>query len=304
MDKAAQTDKDAIIILGCPRSGTTLLRRLMDAHPDLCCPGETFLFRGCAAFMEAEQISHGFDFGTISALEGLGFAPDETLARLRGFATGFYRDLAARAGKKHWVAKTAIDSFYLPAIEALFAGRAKFICITRHGLDVVCSMEEFTREIQTYIRELHQYLAEYPQPLEAFAHAWADVTGDILDFAARYPDDCHVLKYEDLAADADAVMAGVTDFLAVARLPQSAGEILQTKAVDGIGDWKSYKKTAVDRQSVARWQALPQAALDVLAPIVNDTLARAGYAPVDTGSAADTQRRRELAMMMMKAREV
>ena len=46
-----------VIILGCPRSGTTLLRRLLDSHPDLSCPGETFLFRGAARFLKEDTIS-------------------------------------------------------------------------------------------------------------------------------------------------------------------------------------------------------------------------------------------------------
>ena len=48
-----------VIILGCPRSGTTLLRRLLDSHPDLSCPGETFLFRGAARFLKEDTISGG-----------------------------------------------------------------------------------------------------------------------------------------------------------------------------------------------------------------------------------------------------
>ncbi|MCA9663328.1 MAG: sulfotransferase, partial [Myxococcales bacterium] len=31
-----------IIVLGAPRSGTTLLRRLLDAHPNIACPPETY----------------------------------------------------------------------------------------------------------------------------------------------------------------------------------------------------------------------------------------------------------------------
>lgn len=296
-------DNQGIIILGCPRSGTTLLRRLMDAHPDLCCPGETFLFRACSGFLDSDIISHGFEYGAVGALEGLGFDKTDTIGRLHDFATGFYKDLAHKAGKKHWVAKTAVDSFYMPTIETLFAGRAKFIAITRHGLDVVCSMEEFVHDLQSYIRELHSYLIDTPQPLEAFAHAWADVTTDILDFVQRYPQDCHRLKYEDLTANPDAEMKKITDFLGIAPAPMEAASVLGKKKVDGIGDWKSYQKTKVETASVARWQQqLPAPALDRLAPIVNETLVAAGYPAVNSGSDEDARRRQELAMMMMQAK--
>jgi protein-tyrosine sulfotransferase len=32
-----------VVVLGFPRSGTTLLRRLLESHHDLCCPPETHL---------------------------------------------------------------------------------------------------------------------------------------------------------------------------------------------------------------------------------------------------------------------
>ncbi len=294
---------NGIIILGSPRSGTTLLRRLMDAHPDLCCPGESFLFKACAPFFEADKISHGFDYGVLSALEGLGFSQEETVTRLRSFATSFYEDLAKKNGKKYWVAKTAIDSFYMDTIESLFAGHSKFICVTRHGMDVVCSMEEFVKDLQSYITELHAYLVEYPQPLEAFAHAWADVTASIHDFAARYADDCLHVRYEDLAASPDDEMRRITDFLGLAPNKQDAATILGKKTIDGIGDWKSYKKTKVEQSSVDRWRAqLPDVAVQTLAPIVNPVLSLAGYDEIAIESAKDAKRRQEIAMMMMQAK--
>jgi len=135
------------IVLGSPRSGTTLLRRLLDSHPDLSCPGETFLFRGCARFIEHDTISGGFDYGVLGALEGLGYSREDVLTRLRRFAVEFYEELARKDGKSMWIAKTAVDSFYMNQIEELFARHAKFICVLRHGLDVVCSMDEFSRDL-------------------------------------------------------------------------------------------------------------------------------------------------------------
>ncbi len=295
---------EGIIILGSPRSGTTLLRRLIDAHPDICCPGETFLFRGCARFLQDETISAGFNYGILGALEGLGYDRHDVKDRLRRFATDFYEEMAAKAGKKLWAAKTAADSFYMPQIEDLFADHARFICVTRHGLDVVCSMEEFSRDLQTYITELHEYIKLYPRPFEAFARAWADVTGNILDFAARHPERCFVLKYEDLVAAPDEVMDSVMKFLGVKSLPQKTASILSDgKKVDGIGDWKSFKKTKIDDEGLDRWRTqLPPVTIEGLAPIVNPVLTRAGYEPVSGSNDDDARRRQEIARMMMQAK--
>src|SRR5262245_12235781 len=88
-----------IVILGMPRSGTTLLRRIFDGHPSICAPGEAFLLRAAGRFIESEDVSFGIDYGVVGGLKPLGFTEDEILGRLRELAFGFYDDLADRAGK-------------------------------------------------------------------------------------------------------------------------------------------------------------------------------------------------------------
>ncbi len=292
-----------VIILGCPRSGTTLLRRLLAAHPAISCPGETFLLRGCARMLEHDMISAGHSYGVEGALEGLGFTADEISARLRAFVAGFYEDITRRERRKMWVAKTAVDSFYIPAIEKIFGGSVKYVCMTRHGLDVVCSLDEFTRDLQTYIAELHKYIARWPQPYLAFAHAWADVTTDILDFATRNKSCAHLLRYEDLIAAPDAELAKITAFLGIEKHMQTASDIIEKpQDVGGIGDWKSFKKRAVEDSSTGRWRSdLPAATAQMLAPVVNPVLARAGYDQISMDE-DDAARRQEIARMLMQGK--
>lgn len=57
-----------IVVLGLFRSGTTLLRRLLDAHPRIHCPSETFLFSACANFVESQEIAEGMEVGAMSGL--------------------------------------------------------------------------------------------------------------------------------------------------------------------------------------------------------------------------------------------
>ena len=40
-------DYEGVLIVGVPRRGTTLLRRIFDSHPNICCPPETYLFGSC-----------------------------------------------------------------------------------------------------------------------------------------------------------------------------------------------------------------------------------------------------------------
>ena len=151
-----------IIVLGTPRSGTTLLRRLLDAHPDIACPGETNLLNSAARFMRSEKIAEGVDIGVMSGLRFCGFEEQDVLERLREFVFQFHREHARRAGKPRWAEKTAFDAFYVDEIERLCGDEAFFICMIRHGMDVTCSLKELCDVNGGYLQELHEYVRRHP----------------------------------------------------------------------------------------------------------------------------------------------
>jgi len=290
-----------IVILGTPRSGTTLLRRLLDAHPSIACPGETNLLAACGRFLESERTVAGVDIGVLSGLSFAGIPEGAVIDRLRELVLGFHRDIAARAGKARWAEKTAVDSFYLGAIERLMAGHAKFIVVNRHGLDFSASMDELCRENGVYLPEIHAYLRRHPMPLEAFARCWVDLTGGLLDFAARHPDDAIVVRYEDLVGDTDTVLAGVLRFLGEEMPADLVGRALRSRSRIGLGDWKTYGHSTVDSGSVGRGAAIPEYARAVVARIINPTLIRAGYAEIpctESPSPADARRAYELGVLL------
>ena len=95
-------------IMGFPRSGTSLLQRLLDAHRQVYAPPEPYVFAG-AARMIAESRGEGPDLGMLTGLGFAGFPPDEVIARVRRFAMSFMDEGAAAAGKPVWAEKSAFD---------------------------------------------------------------------------------------------------------------------------------------------------------------------------------------------------
>jgi len=96
-----------IVVLGTPRSGTTLLRRLLDAHPNIACPPETYVLSAAARFLHAERFSSGLEIGVLFGLGYAGFEESDVLERLRRFAFSFFEDHAKAQGKTRWAEKTA-----------------------------------------------------------------------------------------------------------------------------------------------------------------------------------------------------
>lgn len=296
-----------ILVLGAPRSGTTLLRRLLDAHPNIACPGETYLFGAAARFLRSDPTLGGLSMDVVSGLGFLGFDKARVLARLRDLVYGFHAEHAQRVGKPRWASKSATDAFYLDAIERLCGDSITYLCLVRHGLDVVTSLQDLTNENGAYLAELHGYIRDCPRPLEAFAKAWVDATQGLQSLVERRPGAALLVRYEDLVADADAEMARILKFLGEAATPDLVAKALGSHDSIGIGDWRTYRTTKIERASVERWRALPRPVIDSLAGIVNPTLVALGYDAIAVGVAendADARRRYELGLLIGAARAV
>lgn len=278
-----------IVILGVPRSGTTLVRRILNAHPRIAAPGETCLLSACARFLQSETVADGLDFGVISGLSFAGFEQDEVLLRLRTLATGFLDEFAKNQGKQRWAEKTAVDIFHLDEIEALCADHVQYICVVRHGLDVVCSIREFSDRGFTYLAEIHDYVKKYPRPLEAFAHAWVDANNKLIEFVSRNPDSARLIRYEDLVASPDDKITELFDFLNEKYADGILERTFEKPRSAGFGDWKSYARTEIDKTSVQRWKSLPPNTASRLAEICNPVLEKLGYG-AETTRAPDSQR--------------
>ncbi len=297
----ARPAHEGIIVMGAPRSGTTLVRRILDAHPAIACPGETNLLSACARFLHSETIAEGVDIGVLSGLAFAGFEEDAVLAALREFAFGFHREVARRQKKPRWAMKTAFDAFHWDRIEQLCGNDAYFLCIQRHGLDVACSIEELCRTNGAYLSELHEYVKRHPRPLEAFCHAWVDITRATQAFVARHPENALLVRYEDLTAAPETVMRRIADFVRVDWPADWVASVLRGSDDVGLGDWKTYAKDTIDRESVERWRGLSAHTISELGRICNATLEASGYPPVPVQperSTRDARRRYALGLKL------
>ena len=91
---------DRHLILGFPRSGTTLLSRLIDAHPEISSPPETFMFSSAARFLAEQSAVEGPPIGVLSGLAFAGFEPEEVMGPLRAMLFGWHAGSTIRT--KGW----------------------------------------------------------------------------------------------------------------------------------------------------------------------------------------------------------
>lgn len=281
----AEPDRFAIM-LGFPRSGTTLLSRILDQHPEISAPPETNLLAACGRFLR-ESGADGPPLGVVPALEMLGIAPDVVLGSLRQLVADFHDRLAA--GKRVRLEKSGFDIFYLDQIERLFPDDTRFLCVVRHPLDVVASMRDLVDTAGHYMPELMPFVLRCASREDAFAEAWVERTEALLALVARHPGTCHLIRYEDLVGDPVASLAVVTQFLGVSTLaPDRIDDGTRLPGRIGLGDWKVFDRPAIDAASVGRWrQDLPRGFARRIAARLAPLCEQLGYSVPASASAPD-----------------
>jgi hypothetical protein len=231
-----------------------------------------------ARFLREEAFAGGVAMGVLSGLSFAGIAEEVVVARLRELVFGFLQDICRQRQKQRWAEKTAFNIFHLDQIEQLCSGSCRFLCLIRHPLDVVCSIKELTDKMEMYVAELHTYIRQYPAPLEAFAHAWVEMHARLRRFVSDHPDDCLMLKYEDLVHHPAEELRCVFDFLGEpADVPAILSQALHGPEAIGLGDWKTYERRAIHTESVGRWRDLSPSTVHWLVNIIAAEMELAGY---------------------------
>lgn len=178
---------------GAPRSGTTLLRKLLDRHPDISSGVETKLF--VPAAFNLAWLAQAYDIPP-SELEAMRRSSPSQAAFIDAFAS---RVLTA-SGKRRWAEKTPQNIRHLDWISERFP-RASIVHIIRDGRDAICSMRQHP-DWRWVDGAWHKVLV--PRPLAWHAQRWLDDTraGIAWRGDARYVE----VRYEDLVADPVAVL--------------------------------------------------------------------------------------------------
>ena len=145
-----------IFIVGVHRSGTTLLRYMLNSHPHIYIPPEfdfipRFFLRHPTRNLTPSQVHHMLEiiftrYRFIREWDGVAPKPGYFLTHLpaqtpAAFLDKLYRDYAAQKGAQRWGDKTPIYSSYLPLLDKIFP-TAQFIHLYRDGRDVAVSMLE------------------------------------------------------------------------------------------------------------------------------------------------------------------
>jgi hypothetical protein len=209
----AMTDKRPIFIVSSPRSGSTLLRLILDAHPRLAVPPPAWLFHYIYPYL----YSYG-DLGVEANLRAMvedtletptikewpfQAGVDEVIAEMKEptyteLFSALHRLYARPRGKERWGEKSPRDAFYMAEIKSAYPD-AQFIHILRDGRDVAIDLSDSIL---------------WPNTLYASALMWKDFVQAIEDSAKELDSDSyHVVRYAELCAQPQTVLRRICEFL-------------------------------------------------------------------------------------------
>ena len=214
-----RTEQRHIIMGGAPRSGTTLLRRLFDRHPDVCSGAETKLFVPAAFNLEWLAQSYQVPLAELVALhEG---SPSQG-----AFIDAFAERVRRAAGKSCWAEKTPMNIRNLDWIMPRWPNAA-VVHIIRDGRDVVCSMRQHPD--WRWVEGAWQKIL-VPRSIESYARRWlADTaTGMAWRDDPRYVE----VRYEDLVADPAAALRSLCDGIGLSVDPGWIAAVARTTDAD------------------------------------------------------------------------
>jgi len=246
-----------IIIGGFYRTGTSLVRRLLDAHSRIHCGPEVKFFKDFYGDYLNDELHHVRLFSTLSSL---GLMEEEMLS-IFGQAFIKSHELAARkAGKVRWADKNPENVLYLKQWEQLLPGGFVFLQIVRNPLDALASLKEMG-----FYKTVPPAFADKARLLVAFREAGAA-------YAARHPESSLTLRYEDIVRTPHATLEYLFSRLGETFEPEVLERFSLPERGEGIEDPKVKLTQSVHDRGIGRWrQDLTQEEIYAARSILGDT---------------------------------
>ena len=235
-DAATHAAATPVFIVGMPRSGTTLLERILSAHPQVQDAGELDDFPLQMRWM-ANRFSKSFlDPAVIAA---------QTAADSAALGRRYLEHAAWRAnGKSHFTDKLPLNFLHVGLI-ARALPQARILHMVRNPMDTCFSnLKELFADAYPHSYDQQEMAAHYGRYRRLMEH-----------WHAGFPGRVHDVRYEDLVSDPEPVARAVMSFCGLAwqadsiRIEAREGAVTTASSVQvrepihrrGIDGWRRYQ---------------------------------------------------------------
>jgi hypothetical protein len=265
---ATKKDIDLVFILTLPRSGSTLLRFILDSHSKILAPAESQLAATCMNIFKVWAEATSLD-------EKYRITQAKKVARKT--ALDLIQKQLLTSNKSLFCDKSLPNIDFSEMLIDLFP-EAKFICLYRHPLDFVHSALEACKFGYGSFGLTTYAASHIDNFLLGMIRAWSEKTAILAQFESSHSDRCIHVKYEDLVADTEATVNKLLSFLSVDFENEMLSTAFQVDHIDGPGDLKIRFMDEIDQTYIGKGvnlpiKMIPQYAVDQ----INVQLAHLGY---------------------------
>lgn len=235
-----------VFVLSAPRSGSTLLQRMLGSHseifthpePHMITPMAHLGFHGNVDKAPYDHINAAEAMR--SFVEGLPGGEGDYLDALRAYSDTLYGRMLSTSSRSRFLDKTPAYALVLPFLARLYP-EAKFVVLTRHPLAVFSSFAnsffdgdwqaayQFNPIVERYVAALGAFVQERPVPL------------------------CHV-RYEELVQEPEAQLEKIFAYLGLDNEPEAVEYGRGPGMKKGMGDptgVKQHQRPVTD--SLHKW---------------------------------------------------
>lgn len=233
VDRARTTEAPGpVFVVGSMRSGSTLLRLILDSHPNIAIGPESG-FMG--ALLATKEIP-GWKFGN-GWYERFGWSEDELDARLRDFYDGIFRRYASDQGKQRWGDKTPFHTAHMGAMARVFPDSV-FVGIVRHPGAVAASLR----------KNFHYTFADA-------LDYWSVTNRSMLRAGAELGDRFALCRYEDVLLEGEPTLRGLIGFLGEPWSPDvlEHHRVQREKGSPRLSDGGTITSEPIDSERALRW---------------------------------------------------
>jgi hypothetical protein len=289
--RSKRTRVKPVFVVTPARSGSTLLRYLLDSHPDITCPPE---FNLSVLMQQVVNTWRQVD----NALAGTGepaAAPNqpfqlptaEQRRRARKVIDEIMATCAKAKGARVYCDKSLTTVEELPLVASVYPD-ASYIFLYRFPLDMIASGMEASRWGFAAYGFL-PYVAGTPGNFIAgLANYWIDRVSRMLEFERTCTASHARIYYELMCGDPAKTMAEVCSFLGVEPDHGMTERLFTHEHQVGPGDYKIDFTRTVSLDSIGRGATLPPTTLtEPLVQRINDLLAELDYPTVQAAWQGD-----------------
>ena len=187
---SSESQSGPVVVMGSMGSGTTIMRLMLDTHPNLMIARETGFMRA----VNAQYHIPFWQFGDVW-LERIGMSEEELDAAVGRFYNDVFGQAAAKRGARRWGDKTPFHVHHMDRAARIFPD-ARFVGTVRHPGAVANSVRN-----------------RFGWAWSSGIRTWLNSNQAMIDSGMRLGDRFHLVRYEDLVTDTETALREVLDFL-------------------------------------------------------------------------------------------